>query len=212
MRILAGIAYVQLAYKKFAEIKATSGTARFFSPLGVDSFIKRSSYIYYTREALLDAVIIALASLSCSACDIRSAARYFGLAVSSASTSISLGPAIMLAPEHLEVVTKNPMEYIGRLDNVGSLFLGENIARSDNLGNLGYLICAESQRSHRLRPSREIYPVNAAQRRSDKDILIRGAVLKRRGDHDDTTAFPTRRYRTRSPKPTSNAPILWRPC
>lgn len=33
----------------------TSGTARFFSPLGVDSFIKRSSYIYYTREALLDA-------------------------------------------------------------------------------------------------------------------------------------------------------------
>ena len=33
----------------------TSGTARFFSPLGVDSFIKRSSYIYYTKEALLDA-------------------------------------------------------------------------------------------------------------------------------------------------------------
>ena len=33
----------------------TSGTARFFSPLGVESFIKRSSYIYYTKEALLDA-------------------------------------------------------------------------------------------------------------------------------------------------------------
>ncbi len=30
----------------------TSGTARFFSPLSVDSFIKRSSFIYYTREAL----------------------------------------------------------------------------------------------------------------------------------------------------------------
>lgn len=30
----------------------TSGTARFFSPLGVDSFIKRSSFIYYTKEAL----------------------------------------------------------------------------------------------------------------------------------------------------------------
>jgi len=30
----------------------TSGTARFFSPLGVDSFIKKSSYIYYTKEAL----------------------------------------------------------------------------------------------------------------------------------------------------------------
>lgn len=33
----------------------TGGTARFFSPLGVESFIKRSSYIYYTRDALLDA-------------------------------------------------------------------------------------------------------------------------------------------------------------
>lgn len=30
----------------------TGGTARFFSPLSVDSFIKKSSYIYYTKEAL----------------------------------------------------------------------------------------------------------------------------------------------------------------
>lgn len=33
----------------------TGGTARFYSPLGVDSFVKRSSYIYYTKDALLDA-------------------------------------------------------------------------------------------------------------------------------------------------------------
>lgn len=33
----------------------TSGTARFFSPLGVASFSKRSSYIYYTEEALREA-------------------------------------------------------------------------------------------------------------------------------------------------------------
>ena len=33
----------------------TSGTARFFSPLSVDSFIKKSSYIYYTKEALNEA-------------------------------------------------------------------------------------------------------------------------------------------------------------
>lgn len=33
----------------------TSGTARFFSPLGVSSFIKRSSFIYYTRDALCEA-------------------------------------------------------------------------------------------------------------------------------------------------------------
>lgn len=30
----------------------TSGTARFFSPLSVDAFIKKSSFIYYTKEAL----------------------------------------------------------------------------------------------------------------------------------------------------------------
>ena len=32
----------------------TSGTARFFSPLGVDTFLKRSSLISYSREALLE--------------------------------------------------------------------------------------------------------------------------------------------------------------
>ncbi len=30
----------------------TSGTARFSSPLGVDDFVKKSSFIYYTKEAL----------------------------------------------------------------------------------------------------------------------------------------------------------------
>ena len=33
----------------------TSGTARFFSPLSVDSFIKKSSFIYYTQQALREA-------------------------------------------------------------------------------------------------------------------------------------------------------------
>ncbi|MDR3552969.1 MAG: histidinol dehydrogenase [Clostridia bacterium] len=33
----------------------TGGTARFFSPLSVDSFIKKSSFIYYTQAALADA-------------------------------------------------------------------------------------------------------------------------------------------------------------
>ena len=31
----------------------TSGTARFSSPLGVDDFVKRSSFLYYPREALM---------------------------------------------------------------------------------------------------------------------------------------------------------------
>ena len=33
----------------------TSGTATFFSPLSVNSFTKRSSFIYYTEQALMDA-------------------------------------------------------------------------------------------------------------------------------------------------------------
>lgn len=33
----------------------TSGTARFFSPLGVDSFVKKSSFIYYTPNELRNA-------------------------------------------------------------------------------------------------------------------------------------------------------------
>ena len=30
----------------------SSGTARFSNPLGVDDFVKKSSFLYYTREAL----------------------------------------------------------------------------------------------------------------------------------------------------------------
>jgi histidinol dehydrogenase len=33
----------------------TNGTARFFSPLSVDSFTKKSSYVYYTKQALTNA-------------------------------------------------------------------------------------------------------------------------------------------------------------
>ena len=32
----------------------TSGTARFFSPLSVDSFVKKASFIYYSKEAILE--------------------------------------------------------------------------------------------------------------------------------------------------------------
>ncbi|MGN0171720.1 MAG: histidinol dehydrogenase, partial [Acutalibacteraceae bacterium] len=41
----------------------TGGTARFFSPLSVDSFIKKSSFIYYKQSALQAAKddIVALA-------------------------------------------------------------------------------------------------------------------------------------------------------
>lgn len=36
-------------------ILPTNGTAKFFSPLGVDDFVKKSSIIYYSREALAKA-------------------------------------------------------------------------------------------------------------------------------------------------------------
>lgn len=44
----------------------TSGTARFFSPLSVDSFVKKSSFIYYTEEELAKVKdeIVTLADLS----------------------------------------------------------------------------------------------------------------------------------------------------
>ena len=32
----------------------TNGTAKFFSPLSVDDFMKKSSIVYYSREALAD--------------------------------------------------------------------------------------------------------------------------------------------------------------
>ena len=32
----------------------TNGTAKFFSPLSVDDFVKKSSIVYYSRQALKD--------------------------------------------------------------------------------------------------------------------------------------------------------------
>ena len=39
-------------YGPGSRTRAGSGTARFSSPLGVDDFVKKSSFIYYTRDAL----------------------------------------------------------------------------------------------------------------------------------------------------------------
>ena len=36
-------------------ILPTSGTARFSSPLSVDDFVKKSQFLYYSRESLLEA-------------------------------------------------------------------------------------------------------------------------------------------------------------
>lgn len=48
----------------------------------------------------------------------------FGVIIVCDNTDRSVELANELAPEHLEVCCENPMEYIGRLDNAGSIFLG----------------------------------------------------------------------------------------
>ena len=53
----------------------------------------------------------------------ESIANYGGIIVCR-SLDEAVEMANELAPEHLEVCVENPMEYIGRLDNAGSVFLG----------------------------------------------------------------------------------------
>lgn len=53
----------------------------------------------------------------------ESVANYGGIIVCDALDD-AVDMANALAPEHLEVCVENPMEYIGRFDNAGSVFLG----------------------------------------------------------------------------------------
>lgn len=48
----------------------------------------------------------------------------FGAIIVCANIDEAIAFANELAPEHLEMAVKNPMEYIGRVDNAGSVFLG----------------------------------------------------------------------------------------
>ena len=50
--------------------------------------------------------------------------RDFGAIIVCSSMEEAVEFANELAPEHLEVCCQNPMEYIGKLDNAGSVFLG----------------------------------------------------------------------------------------
>ncbi|MCL1848724.1 MAG: histidinol dehydrogenase [Clostridiales bacterium] len=49
----------------------------------------------------------------------------YGAVVITAGVEESVRLANLLSPEHLEVMLPNPMEYLDRLDNAGSVFLGE---------------------------------------------------------------------------------------
>ncbi|WP_312642360.1 histidinol dehydrogenase [Hydrogenoanaerobacterium sp.] len=56
---------------------------------------------------------------------ILEALQNFGAIIVCRNTDEMVDLANLLAPEHLEVMLENPMEYIGRLDNAGSIFLGK---------------------------------------------------------------------------------------
>lgn len=55
---------------------------------------------------------------------IRESIENFGAVIVCESLTEAVGFANELAPEHLEVCCENPLEYIGKLDNAGSVFLG----------------------------------------------------------------------------------------
>lgn len=55
---------------------------------------------------------------------IRQSLDDFGAIIVCANIDEAIDFANELAPEHLEMAVKNPMEYIGRVDNAGSVFLG----------------------------------------------------------------------------------------
>ncbi len=86
-----------------------------------------SSILLTTSNSLADEVIKELevqsAGLSRNEI-IRSALNDFGAIIVCRDISQAVKFANELAPEHLEVCCKNPMEYIGKLDNAGSVFLG----------------------------------------------------------------------------------------
>ena len=55
---------------------------------------------------------------------IKESLRNYGAIIVCSDLSQAVDFANELAPEHLEVCCNNPMEYVGKLDNAGSVFLG----------------------------------------------------------------------------------------
>lgn len=86
-----------------------------------------SSILLTTSEALANNVVTELEKQiqSLSRADIiRESLKNYGVIIICRNTDEAVSFANELAPEHLEVCLNNPMEYIGRLDNAGSVFLG----------------------------------------------------------------------------------------
>ncbi len=90
--------------------------------------VMASSILVTTSEKLVDETIIELENqvknLSRKEIIEKSLSSY-GAAIVCDCVDCAIEIANELAPEHLEVLLKNPMEYLGRLDNAGSIFLGQ---------------------------------------------------------------------------------------
>lgn len=86
-----------------------------------------SAILLTTSESLAKNVVTELEKQiqSLSRADIiRESLENYGVIIICRNVDEAVSFANELAPEHLEVCLNNPMEYIGRLDNAGSVFLG----------------------------------------------------------------------------------------
>ncbi|MGN0595253.1 MAG: histidinol dehydrogenase [Hominimerdicola sp.] len=87
-----------------------------------------SAILVTTSEELADKTIAELerqmAELSRNEI-IETSLRDYGAIIICDNKEQACDMANRLAPEHLEVLFENPMEYVGRLDNAGSIFLGQ---------------------------------------------------------------------------------------
>ena len=87
-----------------------------------------SAILVTTDEQLAETVVGELErqcqTLSRSAI-IREALENYGAIIVCDSVDNAVALANEIAPEHLEVCMENPLEYLGRLDNAGSVFLGQ---------------------------------------------------------------------------------------
>ncbi len=86
-----------------------------------------SSILLTDSEALADDVTVEL-KCQCAYLErkdiIEESLKNYGAVIVCSDMSQAIEFANELAPEHLEVCCDNPMEYVGKLDNAGSVFLG----------------------------------------------------------------------------------------
>ena len=86
-----------------------------------------SSILITTSESIADETIseVERQIKTLSRADIiAKSLKDFGAIIICDNVNKAIELANALAPEHLEVLLDNPMEYLGRLDNAGSIFLG----------------------------------------------------------------------------------------